>query len=67
MNAMVAAKEHAIKNSEPVIVHAHCVRIGNHSNSDKHEWYRDDKEIAETFFEEFKRIHRISVPLKIKA
>jgi len=27
----------------------------------------DDKEIAETFFEEFKRIHRISVPLKIKA
>jgi 2-oxoisovalerate dehydrogenase E1 component len=30
-----------------VIVHAHCVRIGNHSNSDKHEWYRDEKEIAE--------------------
>jgi phosphatidylserine/phosphatidylglycerophosphate/cardiolipin synthase-like enzyme len=27
----------------------------------------DDNEIAETFFEEFKRIHRISVPLKIKA
>jgi 2-oxoisovalerate dehydrogenase E1 component len=24
-----------------------CVRIGNHSNSDKHEWYRDEKEIAE--------------------
>ncbi|MDO9182877.1 MAG: transketolase C-terminal domain-containing protein, partial [Bacteriovorax sp.] len=31
----------------PVIVHADCVRIGNHSNSDKHEWYRDEKEIAE--------------------
>ncbi|MBD65722.1 MAG: 2-oxoisovalerate dehydrogenase [Halobacteriovoraceae bacterium] len=47
MNAMLAAREHALKKSEPVIVHAHCVRIGNHSNSDKHEWYRDDKEIAE--------------------
>jgi 2-oxoisovalerate dehydrogenase E1 component len=47
MNAMIAAKEHAIKNEEPVIVHAHCVRIGNHSNSDKHELYRDEKEIAD--------------------
>jgi 2-oxoisovalerate dehydrogenase E1 component len=47
MNAMTTAREHALKNSEPVIVHAMCVRIGNHSNSDKHEWYRDDKEIAD--------------------
>lgn len=47
MNAMHAAREHAIKHHEPVIVHAMCVRIGNHSNSDKHEWYRDDKEIAD--------------------
>jgi 2-oxoisovalerate dehydrogenase E1 component len=47
MNTMLAAKKHAIEKSEPVIVHAHCVRIGNHSNSDKHEWYRDEKEIAE--------------------
>lgn len=47
MNAMIAAREHALKNHEPVIVHAMCVRIGNHSNSDKHEWYRDDKELAE--------------------
>jgi 2-oxoisovalerate dehydrogenase E1 component len=47
MNAMHAAREHALKHHEPVIVHAMCVRIGNHSNSDKHEWYRDDKEIAE--------------------
>ena len=46
MNAMIAAKKHALEKSEPVIVHAHCVRIGNHSNSDKHEWYRDDEEIA---------------------
>lgn len=46
MSAMAEARRHAIENMEPVIVHAMCVRIGNHSNSDKHEWYRDDKEIA---------------------
>lgn len=47
INAMMTAREHALKNSEPVIVHAMCVRIGNHSNSDNHEWYRDEKERAE--------------------
>ncbi len=47
MNAMLAAKKHALEKSEPVIVHAMCVRIGSHSNSDKHELYRDEKEIAE--------------------
>lgn len=47
MNAMTAARKHALEKQEPVIVHAHCVRIGNHSNSDKHEWYRDEKEINE--------------------
>ncbi len=47
MNAMTEAKKHALKTSEPVIVHAHCVRIGNHSNSDKHELYRDEKELQE--------------------
>ena len=31
----------------PVIVHADCVRIGAHSNSDKHELYRDENEINE--------------------
>jgi 2-oxoisovalerate dehydrogenase E1 component len=46
MSAMTEARAHAIEKSEPVIVHAMCVRIGNHSNSDKHEWYRDDAEIA---------------------
>lgn len=44
MNAMLAAKKHALEKSEPVIVHAKCVRIGNHSNSDNHELYRDEKE-----------------------
>jgi 2-oxoisovalerate dehydrogenase E1 component len=46
MSAMDEARKHAIEKMEPVIVHADCVRIGNHSNSDKHEWYRDDEEIA---------------------
>jgi len=44
MNAMMEARLHAITFSEPVIVHAECVRIGSHSNSDKHEWYRDEEE-----------------------
>ncbi len=47
MNAMITAREHAIKHHEPVIVHAMCIRIGNHSNSDNHEWYRDEKERAD--------------------
>ena len=45
MSAMSEARKHAIEKMEPVIVHADCVRIGNHSNSDKHEWYRDEDEI----------------------
>lgn len=45
MNAMEIAKKHAIENMEPVIVHASCVRIGSHSNSDKHELYRDNNEL----------------------
>ncbi|MGZ3788296.1 MAG: alpha-ketoacid dehydrogenase subunit alpha/beta [Bacteriovorax sp.] len=47
MSAMDEARRHAIEKQEPVIVHADCVRIGNHSNSDKHEWYRDEAERAE--------------------
>ncbi len=47
MSAMDEARKIALENNGPVIVHADCVRIGAHSNSDKHEWYRDDKEIAE--------------------
>ena len=45
MNAMTEAKEWAIKNSKPVIVQANCVRIHSHSNSDRHELYRDDYEL----------------------
>lgn len=45
MNAMAIAREHAEREQEPVIVHAKCVRMGSHSNSDRHELYRDENEI----------------------
>jgi 2-oxoisovalerate dehydrogenase E1 component len=44
MNAMTEAKRHVLEDQEPVIVHARCVRIGSHSNSDRHELYRDENE-----------------------
>lgn len=44
MNAMAEAKEWAIENQMPVIVHANCIRIHSHSNSDRHELYRDENE-----------------------
>lgn len=46
MNAMTEAREWAIQNSKPVIVQANCVRIGSHSNSDKHTLYRDEEELT---------------------
>ena len=45
MNAMTEAREFAIANSMPVIVHANCVRIGPHSNSDNHTLYRSKEEL----------------------
>ena len=45
MNAMTEAKEWVIKNQKPCIVQANCVRIHSHSNSDRHELYRDDFEL----------------------
>ena len=47
VNAMNKAKAHVFNKGEPVIVQADCVRIHSHSNSDKHELYRDEKELAE--------------------
>jgi 2-oxoisovalerate dehydrogenase E1 component len=47
MNAMAIAKKYVLEYNRPVIVHAHCVRMHSHSNSDKHELYRDDYEISE--------------------
>jgi len=44
MSTMEEAKQWVIENQKPAIVHANCVRIHSHSNSDKHELYRDDNE-----------------------
>jgi len=45
MNAMEKAKAWVIENQMPVIVHASCIRIHSHSNSDRHDLYRDDYEL----------------------
>ncbi len=47
MNAMTLAKKYVKEKGHPVIVHANCVRMGSHSNSDRHDLYRDDEELAE--------------------
>ncbi|MCF8219653.1 MAG: 2-oxoisovalerate dehydrogenase [Bacteroidales bacterium] len=47
MNAMTEARQHASEQQEPVIVHASVIRMGSHSNSDRHELYRDEKELEE--------------------
>lgn len=41
---MTEAREYAI-STVPIIVQANCVRIGSHSNSDKHTLYRDENEL----------------------
>lgn len=46
MNAMIEAKRHALEHMEPVILQANCVRIGSHSNSDRHDLYRDKGELS---------------------
>jgi 2-oxoisovalerate dehydrogenase E1 component len=45
MNAMTEAKEIIFEKGIPVIVQANCVRIHSHSNSDRHDLYRDDSEL----------------------
>jgi 2-oxoisovalerate dehydrogenase E1 component len=45
MRAMKEAKQHVLEFEEPVIVHASCVRIHSHSNSDRHDLYRSDEEL----------------------
>jgi 2-oxoisovalerate dehydrogenase E1 component len=45
-NAMDEALEYVNSGRGPAIVHADCVRIGPHSNSDRHESYRSDEELA---------------------
>jgi len=45
INTMTEAKEYVVENEIPVIVQANCVRIHSHSNSDRHDLYRDDYEL----------------------
>lgn len=45
INTMAEAKKWALEMQMPVIVHANCVRIHSHSNSDRHDLYRDDYEL----------------------
>ena len=44
MNTLTEAKEWILANCKPAIVQANCIRIHSHSNSDKHELYRDENE-----------------------
>lgn len=43
--AMTAAVQYVKDRGQPALVHAACVRIGAHSNSDAHELYREVDEI----------------------
>jgi 2-oxoisovalerate dehydrogenase E1 component len=45
INAMLTAKDYVKEKGLPVIVQANCVRIHSHSNSDRHDLYRDDAEL----------------------
>lgn len=47
MNAMLKARQTVLEKGKPVIVHANCIRIGSHSNSDKQELYRSPEELQE--------------------
>ena len=44
---MREAVEYVKSGAGPAMVHAECVRIGSHSNSDRHELYRSDDELNE--------------------
>lgn len=46
MRAMREAADHARAGKGPVLVHAQCVRMGAHSNSDAHDLYRTPDELA---------------------
>ena len=44
---MLKAKHAVLEKGKPVIVHANCIRIGSHSNSDRQELYRSAEELQE--------------------
>ena len=43
---MIGVPNRLLKVPKFVIVQANCVRIGSHSNSDKHTLYRDENELT---------------------
>jgi 2-oxoisovalerate dehydrogenase E1 component len=45
MNTMTEAREYVLENQMPVLVQANCVRMHSHSNSDRHDLYRDEGEL----------------------
>ncbi len=47
LQAVQKALTHVRSGAGPAMVHAACVRIGAHSNSDAHELYRSKKELEE--------------------
>ena len=49
MLAMNEAQEFVKKEKSPALVHAACVRMGAHSNSDAQDLYREEQEIKEVF------------------
>lgn len=66
-NSMNQAVDFVHKNNMPALVHASCVRIGAHSNSDAQDLYRTKEEIAKAVesdpIEKFKRLlkkHKVS-------
>lgn len=46
LRAFGEAVAHVRSGAGPAMVYAVCVRIHSHSNSDRHEWYRDEEERA---------------------
>ncbi len=45
MNTMQEAKDWVVQNQMPAIVQANCIRMHSHSNSDRHDLYRDKSEL----------------------
>lgn len=46
VESMTAAVKFVNESGCPAMVHAQCVRMGAHSNSDAHDLYRDEEEIS---------------------
>jgi len=45
--ALEEAKKYTLAGNGPAMVHADCDRVGSHSNSDRHELYRSEAELAQ--------------------